>query len=121
MSRKTELNSIIDKARQELWEVEKKERLTKNQKYIGNFYKYHNCYSCPNKNKYWWYYVCVTGIDKEGELVSWGFQKDIHGKIDIELEDAAYSPLNGGYVKISGAEFYKAYISIIKDLQDKTV
>lgn len=114
MNRKDELKFIIEKARLELSELEANERLKGNQSFVGKFFKYRNCYSCPKEDEYWWLYIAINQVSDDGALLSWNFQKDIYGRIEIQ-EDRIYLPLDR-YIEISEKEFREAYYNLIQEI-----
>lgn len=115
MNRKDELKSAIEKARSELREIEETENMKASKALVGKFFKYRNSYSCPKPNEYWWLYTTVTGVTEEGNPLAWNFQKDIYGKVEVE-SDMFRPSLSSGYTEISAQEFWKAYDSIMFEL-----
>jgi hypothetical protein len=113
MKRKDELLKIIKTARQELDEIETRERVQENKRLVGKYAKYRNCYSCPKPDEYWWMYLAVTGITEDGTLRGWSFQTDINGKVEVETRP--YITLSG-YEEISAKEFYAAYGEMMEKL-----
>jgi hypothetical protein len=115
MNRKEELNAIILEAKNELWKIEEIEEKEKNKLFVGKFFKYHNCYSCPEPEDYWWQYTAVEFMEDDGGLVSWNFEKDMYGKIEIETKTSFQ--LLDNHIEISEEEFYVAYESMIMELE----
>ena len=115
MNRKDELKSIVEKARSELREIEEAESAKVNQALVGKFFKFRNSYSCPKPNEYWWLYMAVTGLSDEGNPLTWNFSKDIYGKIEVEVDQLRPS-VSSGYIEIKAKEFYKAYESLMAEL-----
>ena len=118
MTREDELKAILRKARDELYGIEGAKKAKTNAKFVGKFYKYRNCYSCPKSPEdYWWYYVAVTNMANDGVLMGWSFQKDQYGKIDIGINEPHHVAEGNGYHKITKREFYEAYGKTIEELQ----
>jgi hypothetical protein len=91
----------------------------------GKYFKYKNCYSCPQKKSdYWWLYSKVVTVEKEnlyksGENVlatctCWGFQTDKNGMININPIYETYTHSLG--VEISKSEFEKAWKATLNEL-----
>ena len=116
MNRKDELKSIVEKARSELREIEEAESAKVNQALVGKFFKFRNSYSCPEPHEYWWLYMAVTGLSDEGNPLTWNFSKDIYGKIDVEVDQLPPPSVSSGYIEIKAKEFYKAYESLMAEL-----
>jgi hypothetical protein len=114
MNRKKQLESIVKKAREELWDIEKAEAIQKNTPLIGKFFKVRNCYSCPKKDEYWWLYTTITGIDDGGSLKGWRFQKDIYGKVEIEPNSGLYIT---DHIEITEGEFRKEWANLLSILK----
>lgn len=112
MDRKKELEQVIFIAKNELWKIEKEERKEDNQKYIGKYFKYRNSYSCPTPEEHWWFYMAITGVGKDGDIISWSFQKDIYEHIEIEINNTSTGFLND-CTEISKTEFWIAFSSIV--------
>ena len=112
MNRKDELKSAIEKARYELRKIEETESAESNKALVGKFFKYRNRYSSDDS---WWLYTTVTGITKEGNPLAWNFQQDCYGKVEVE-SDMFRPSLSDGYTEISEQEFWKAYDSIMFEL-----
>jgi hypothetical protein len=113
MNRKDELKSIVEKARSELREIEEAESAKVNQALVGKFFKFRNSYSKPNE--YWWLYMAVTGLSDEGNPLTWNFSKDIYGKIEVEVDQLRLL-VSSGYIEIKAKEFYRAYESLMAEL-----
>lgn len=76
-------------------------------KYVGRFFKYRNCYSCPvDESEYWWLYAQATVADDWGNLTGWGFQTDKDGKVEIDRQVTLY--IGNGWNEITAAEFWAA-------------
>jgi hypothetical protein len=91
---------------------EKEEELEKARKLVGRYFKYSNNFGTEES---WWLYVFVKGAsDRYGSSVSTiSFEKDIHGKIQIE---DFYKPSqvfkSNNYLEIERAEFLLAWEKI---------
>ncbi|MDB4892195.1 MAG: hypothetical protein JWL61_4050 [Gemmatimonadetes bacterium] len=77
--------------------------------YAGRFFKYRNCYSCPEKESdYWWLYRAITGLADEGAYLNgWAFQRSVSGIVTIEPSQFGYEP-DESYVEITADEFWAA-------------
>ena len=85
MTRKEVLLQKIAELRQELYDIKDGEFLRENCGKIGKHYKYRSSYSCPKTlEDYWWVYSKVVGMNKDGLLDGWSFEKDSGGRIIIE-------------------------------------
>ncbi len=64
---------------------------------IGNCYKYHNCYSCPQSEAdYWWMYVKVVGV-RDGSYRVLTFAIDSYHKMQIaEATQTSLEGIRGG-------------------------
>ena len=58
--------------RQELSNLETKNKIQESKKYIGKMFKYRNSYDSNTK---WWLYVKVIDVNKHGDLVVIKYQK----------------------------------------------
>lgn len=112
MNRKDELKSAIEKAKAELRVIEEAENAEVNKTFVGKFFKYRNRYSSDES---WWLYTTVIEISKDGEPLSFNFQKDCYGRIEFE-NDRFRPSLSAGYTEITEQEFWKAYDSIMFEL-----
>lgn len=78
-----------------------------NQKLVGRFYKYRNCYSCPETDAdYWWLYVKVISADGHS-LRIFQFQRDNDGRSNTEHANR-FSNMHG-YIEIDEAEYQAAW------------
>ena len=112
MKRKNELKRTIEKARAELRKIEETESAKVNKALVGRYFKYLNRYSSDNS---WWLYVTVTGLSEGGQPLSWNFQKDCYGKIEVE-SDMFRPSLAAGYIEITAGDFWEAYEDILSEL-----
>jgi hypothetical protein len=88
MSRKEELNIIIGTARDELYELELKEKEERNSKILGRYFKYLNSYGgIDNK---WWMYYYYKSLDSCRDFIADTFQIDNSEKIEIDLNSSQY-------------------------------
>lgn len=71
---------------------------------IGKCFKYKNNYSCPEKpSDYWFLYVRIDSLSKDGDLFSTQFQTDMYGKFLFEKRE--YFQFSDSYIEISGSLF----------------
>lgn len=104
---KEQIEKEMAKLRNKLWAIEKKEADEENKKLVGKYFKYRNCYSCPEKpSDYWYLYKRVIGLGKTG-LITEEFQIDKDGKCSACFNKGSYSYMTG-YTEISRSEYLKA-------------
>ena len=98
-----------------LRQVEDAERECEAVKLVGTYWKYRNCYSCPDKESdYWWLYVKVVKTDGRGHLTTFDFQTDKYGNVSTKQNDYQYVHLlKSGYIASSEAEFTGAWNKMI--------
>lgn len=89
--------------------AEEQARTAEHRKLIGRFFKYRNCYSCPQTEAdRWWLYATVTGVSEEyGWAEGWQFQRTSQNEIKIELEQRMNTIPDGAWVEISADEFWR--------------
>ena len=106
--------SIAAKLRQ----VEDTERECEALKLVGTYWKYRNCYSCPEKDSdYWWMYMKVVKTDGRGHLTTFDFQTDKDGNVSTRQNGYQHVLLlKSGYVAISEAEFTRAWDLMLSHL-----
>lgn len=106
--KKVEHLKIASELRRLQWKYEEAIEIPKKKKLIGNFYKYKNSYSCPEKpSDYFWYYIHITGL-KGTMLQGNTFQTDKYGKCEFEVEKIADGVVERA-IKISKAEYKRAH------------
>lgn len=98
---------------EKLSHIRDKEQREESQKMVGRYFKYRNCYSCPQEpSDYWWLYVKVTGMgDYHAKAIR--FQTDKYGKMDVETTTFFNS---GGYVEIDAKEYNAAWRKFQKQI-----
>lgn len=108
MKTKEQLERAIAPLKEQLDRLRDAERRAESKKLVGRYFKYRNCYSCPEKESdYWWLYVKVTGAD-----ASFQFQTDRYGRVEIEPDH--YFNYSGQYVEITAKEFNAAWGALLK-------
>jgi len=120
MSREEELRKEINERSSELQRLEIEKRIEKNQAIIGKYFKFRNCFSCPEPDEYWMEYYYVFGIGEErGELLAFNFSKDKDGEIKI-LSDAHFSDyiFSSGAIEIERSEFMEEWNGIIIEINN---
>lgn len=111
---KEKLQTIMCNARLKLMKIEERERIKEAKQHLGRFYKYRNCYSCPNGDSdYWWMFRKITGMDKYGNLTSLSFQKDKNGKLEIDTMKRSYIT---GWTEITKDEYYTAWEGFLAEI-----
>ena len=119
MSRKDELNQIIQDAHAERAGIELQEREQRVQKAVGKYYRHRDTYDryCGAPSGSWWDYCHVVGADSDGELHVWGFRKDSLGIIKITPVEAEAYPvhLRRGN-EITQEEFDEAWNDLLVDI-----
>ncbi len=114
MSTKQELEAIVTKARNEIWEMERKERYAETAAHVGRCFRYRNSYSGSDG---WWLYSRVVGIDKDdGEPQTFTFQQCSDGRIEINTDKRAHLGLLGDEItlRLFRAEYRKLQSAIAK-------
>ncbi len=113
MSKKAELTRKIARLRQQLGKIEDAEAKTKARALEGRYFKYRNCYSCPEKpSDYWWLYAAVTGV-KDGSAHSLQFQTDKYGQVIVETEKHF---TGNGFMEIPREELRAAWLHTMAKL-----
>lgn len=124
MATKTKIDTLDAERRRimaKIWAREARQRVKANRPCVGKFYRYRNCYSCPQQESdYWWLYYAVTGIDKDGNLKAWSFQDDNAGRLTIEFNRVVLA-LTDGYREIVRGEFAEAWRDFKSQLLAKKV
>lgn len=115
MRTKQELIEAINKANEELQEIERKENAELAAGFKPGYYKYHNSYSCPqNESDYWWLYAKTIRVNEDGDTIAFKFEKTKYGYIDIKPED--YFHRINGFIEITKDEFETAWLVMIADI-----
>lgn len=101
-----ELRKVAQRAQDELWRIEKAERLAVSEKLVGKAFKYRNNYSVPERpSDYWWLYVLVTDVDKsDGQPIVKEFQIDKYGDASFRPKRHLFHHMNG-YEPITKREY----------------
>lgn len=87
MKKKDNIMNKLRSLREELSDIETKERKKENKKLIGKCFKYNNSYSCPeNENDYWPVYSTVLDINEDGHPIVFCFETDKYGKFECETK-----------------------------------
>ena len=105
-----ELKEIVEqgyKARNILDDRKCSKFMEENKKYIGTYWKCRNRYS---SGRDWWLYGRVKRISGE-YFMGFRFEKTSMGKIEIEPDDLIAS--HPGWIKITKAEYFRAWRKII--------
>ena len=107
-----EQKEIVNKEREKLYVLENEERerfvIPEMKKKIGICYKYHNCYSCPEKpSDYWWIYIKIIGL-KDDEYITETFQEDKFGWLTYELNHPMRDSMLDSAKKIKSTEYETA-------------
>lgn len=85
--------------------------------FVGRFFKYRNCYSCPSKpSDYWWLYGAATSVDGCGWLKGWTFQRDRDGGVRVEPTASLTNGPESGWEEIDATEFWAAASGILESL-----
>lgn len=109
-----QLQDQLCELRQELSQLESNKRDAENAALVGRFFKYRNCYSCPEtESDYWWIYRKVTGVS-EGMLETFEFAKDKDGKMSVELDGAC--TIHSSWREIDAKEFAAAWDDFQTDM-----
>lgn len=114
MNTKAELLRRIRKDRDALSRIEEREWLKENHKHIGKWFKYRNCYSCPEAPAdYWWCYKKIIGITDK-HFRTWEFQTDKYGNDSIKSEDFGHL---SGWIECHPQEARSAWASLMDKLK----
>jgi len=103
------INACYDKIR--IYQAE--ESMEQNKANIGKCYRYKNS---SYGNDGWWYYLTVTGVDEEGNLMGWGFEKDLDDEVRIYLRFNHIRGLGNSYEEISSEQFWTEWQKIRSEL-----
>lgn len=97
------------KARNELDDLESRNKDKQNKKLIGKCYRYRNSYSSGDS---WWLYAKITGV-KDGWLNGWKFEKTTADR--IEIWDTTIHRVDE-YQEITKEEFNQAWNELLNEL-----
>lgn len=115
MTRKEQLEQIMQSAREQLWHIQEAENQEALGQYVGCFFKYRNNYSCPEKESdYWFDYLCVDRVEGSN-LVGLLFSKDSNGQFSIIPEH--YTRHHSDHIEISADEFNAAKETLLNELK----
>lgn len=81
---------------------------------IGKCFVYRNCYSCPGPNDYWNLYRKILDV-VDGNYIIETFQKDIHGKFEVDKTSLCSFTLLG--IPITMNEYKKAKRTFLTDMK----
>jgi hypothetical protein len=115
MTRKEELQAIIDKAREEYQILETIDKYAKNKEKLGRYYKYQDGY---NNDDQWWMYLLVNKIDDDGDLFVLSFEINNDGRIIISQEKDPYTNIIAGALEIYPGEFSKAWQFVFNKVKE---
>lgn len=105
---KRRLEKTLKATRSQLMEIEESERAERNQRFVGRYFRYQNCYSCPAKSSdYWCMYFRVVGLTNGG-LSLQKFQTDKDGNLRVEPNDYWHEMLDGCN-EITQQQYEKAF------------
>lgn len=103
-----------EKLRQEIRDMEDKERLEKElpvwKSREGTFWKFKNCYSCPQGDKdYWWAYRQISNVTAEGLMDLLEFQIDKDGRLNVkEWKQVPWLMQTPGWIEATEGEWHEA-------------
>jgi hypothetical protein len=86
-----------------IWEMQRKEKIARNNELIGKCYKYRNSYGSDTE---WWLYSRVVSVDEDGYMLANSFQDDGEGRLEVR-RSASFMPL-GGEIEITEVEYLEA-------------
>jgi hypothetical protein len=116
MKTEEQLEAEIAPLQRQLARLRDAETKKESEAVVGRCYKYRNSYSCPKvPSDYWWLYAKVT---KVGDYwpVTFEFQTDKDGRIDIQTRDCSVGigKEGNGYIEIPSKEFNAAWRALQK-------
>ncbi len=114
MNREDEIQLILEKARNELYEIEAKKKFERNAPFVGRCFKFRNSYSTTDENEKWWLYEKILGLDNTRDFITFKFETDINGKITIEPTDCGY--IYDRHIEISQEEFDDAWKNLVEKI-----
>lgn len=113
-----ELKKTIQKARDELDEIETAKRREKASKAIGRCFRYWNSYSCPQgPEDRWWLYSRILSVNEDGYFECLQFQIDKNGKHEIGIESRSDWMLDGSWQRIDAREFVSALEDFVESVK----
>ena len=109
MKTKEELQEKVDYLRAQIFEIEDRENNERNKSLNNTYWRYKNSYSCAeSEDDKWWVYAKLYLQD--GALKCFSFQKDCHGK--IEINPNAFTGCHSYYERINVEEFFEEWDEI---------
>lgn len=109
IQRLAKLKAEQDSRRKQIIAIEERQERERASKLIGLCFRYRNCYSCPSApSDYWWLYVRVLSVSRDGRMQVFRFQIDKDGKLEIEPRTSAAAVFftgDGPYQKITRGVF----------------
>jgi len=110
-----QLEKVIQKAREELYEIEKKQTQKRNAALVGKCFKFLNSYGGGNDE--WWTHEKVLGAEGMMLLV-FRFETDCYGKISIEPYDqtSVVPYADNGYIEITPDQFHAEWQKLLAGL-----
>jgi hypothetical protein len=98
-------------ARDALSAAEAVERDRRNSALVGRCFTAQNCYSCPDGPSDYWPMFCKVLAAEEGGIKVFEFQRDKHGKCEIETSVFRSSLFTS--VEISPADFAREWAAFL--------
>lgn len=88
-------------------------------RYIGRYFRYRNCCSCPSEpSDYWPLFIHVTGMDDRGALTGVTVQRDKYNRIDIESGHVATNTVVSAD-EITAGEFNRQADALLVDARNR--
>lgn len=116
-SRILELRETINSCYNEIRIHQDEESMEQNKASVGKCYRYRNfVYDTNNYTNSWWYYLTITSIDKKGNLMGWGFGKDLDDVVRIYLRFDHVRRLSNSYKEITPKQFWTEWQTIKSEL-----
>ena len=112
-----ELQTTIDTSYDEINELRAKEYSERNASKVGKCYRYEYHYSDKECQQS---YIRITGIDKNGSLMAWRFERDLDNEIYISFHKT-YRCLGDNYKEISSEQFWAAWELIQSEIDILTI
>lgn len=108
------LKAEHDRTRRQIQRLEERETRRKAQALVGKCFRYRNCYSCPEKpSDYWWLYIRVVSVRRDGQCNTIQFQIDRNGMMTVTPSARTHtifmSDAPGSYRPISRRAFDRAW------------
>ena len=110
-TRLRQLHEIVRESYDEIQIWQGEECMERNANSVSKCY----CYKNKGYNNSWWYYLQITGLDENGYLVGWGFEKDNNDEVHIYLE-LSQQDLGSDYKEIPSEQFWTAWQDIKSEL-----